>query len=63
MEPSARPSRRWWPRAEQAAVLAVAAGLRLGRIDQNGFDNEYYAAAVRSIVPTFPGSWMSSSRR
>jgi 4-amino-4-deoxy-L-arabinose transferase-like glycosyltransferase len=34
-------------------VLAVAAGLRLGRIDQNGFDNEYYAAAVRSMM----GGW------
>src|SRR5262245_21582156 len=53
MEPSVRPSRRWWPRAAQAAVLAVAAGLRLWRIDQNGFDNEYYAAAVRSMM----GGW------
>ena len=48
MEPSARLSRRWWPRAAQAAVLAVAAGLRLWRIDQNGFDNE--ARAVRFVM-------------
>ena len=25
-------------------------GLRLWRLDQNGFDNEYYAAAVRSMM-------------
>jgi 4-amino-4-deoxy-L-arabinose transferase-like glycosyltransferase len=31
-------------------VLALAAGLRLWRLDQNGFDNEYYAAAVRSMT-------------
>ena len=37
-------------RAAQAGVLAVAAALRLWRIDQNGFDNEYYAAAVRSMM-------------
>jgi 4-amino-4-deoxy-L-arabinose transferase-like glycosyltransferase len=34
----------------QAAVLALAAALRLWRLDQNGFDNEYYAAAVRSMM-------------
>ena len=37
-------------RAAQAAVLVVAAALRLWRLDQNGFDNEYYAAAVRSMM-------------
>lgn len=34
----------------QLAVLALAALLRLWRLDQNGFDNEYYAAAVRSMA-------------
>ena len=34
-------------------VLALAAALRLWRLDQNGFDNEYYAAAVRSMM----GGW------
>lgn len=53
MEPSVGPSRGPWPRAVEAAVLAVAAGLRLWRLDQNGFDNEYYAAAVRSML----GGW------
>jgi 4-amino-4-deoxy-L-arabinose transferase-like glycosyltransferase len=31
-------------------VLVLAAGLRVCRLDQNGFDNEYYAAAVRSMT-------------
>ena len=31
-------------------MLVVAAALRLWRLDQNGFDNEYYAAAVRSMM-------------
>ena len=53
MEPSAGSSRVRWSRGAQAAVLAVAAGLRLWRLDQNGFDNEYYAAAVRSML----GGW------
>jgi len=34
----------------QLAVVALAALLRLWRLDQNGFDNEYYAAAVRSMA-------------
>ena len=34
-------------------VLTLAAALRLWRLDQNGFDNEYYAAAVRSMM----GGW------
>jgi len=37
-------------RALQAAILVLAAGLRLWRLDQNGFGNEYYAAAVRSMA-------------
>jgi 4-amino-4-deoxy-L-arabinose transferase-like glycosyltransferase len=35
------------------AVLLVAAVLRTWRLGQNGFDNEYYAAAVRSMS----GGW------
>jgi 4-amino-4-deoxy-L-arabinose transferase-like glycosyltransferase len=34
-------------------VLVLTALLRLWRLDQNGFDNEYYAAAVRSMM----GGW------
>jgi dolichyl-phosphate-mannose-protein mannosyltransferase len=39
------------PPADRRAL--VAAALRTWRLGQNGFDNEYYAAAVRSIS----GSW------
>jgi 4-amino-4-deoxy-L-arabinose transferase-like glycosyltransferase len=35
------------------AVLLAAAAFRTWRLDQNGWDNEYYAAAVRSMS----GSW------
>src|ERR1043165_1673298 len=31
------------------AILILAATLRLWRLDQNGFGNEYYAAGVRSM--------------
>src|SRR5919109_4626607 len=37
-------------RVLQALVLVLAATLRLWRLDQNGFGNEYYAAAVRSMA-------------
>lgn len=36
--------------AALGAILALAAALRLWRLDQNGHDNEYYAAAVRSMA-------------
>ena len=42
----------------RAAVLLLAAALRLWRLNQNGYDNEYYAAAVRSMASgwhAFPG--------
>ena len=32
-----------------AAVLLIAASLRLWRLDQNGFGTEYYTAGVRSM--------------
>src|ERR1043165_440279 len=31
------------------AILILAAALRLWRLDQNGFGNEYYTAGVRSM--------------
>lgn len=40
-------------RVIRGAILLLAAALRLWRLDQNGYDNEYYAAAVRSMA----GSW------
>src|SRR5512144_152194 len=48
-EAAAGPPARWGTVA-QVAVLALAAVSRLWRLDQNGFDNEYYAAAVRSMM-------------
>ena len=33
-----------------AAILALAAGLRIWRLDQNGYGNPYYGAAVRSML-------------
>lgn len=37
-------------RLAQVGILLLAAALRLWRLDQNGYDNEYYAAAVRSMT-------------
>ena len=34
----------------RAGILVLAAALRVWRLDQNGFGNEYYAAAVRSMM-------------
>lgn len=31
------------------AIFLLAAALRLWRLDQNGFGNEYYTAGVRSM--------------
>jgi hypothetical protein len=44
-----KPSRRLSLRLGLLAVLAGAAALRLWRLDQNGFGNEYYTAGVRSM--------------
>ena len=33
-----------------ALIIALAAGLRLWRLDQNGYGSPYYAAAVRSML-------------
>jgi 4-amino-4-deoxy-L-arabinose transferase-like glycosyltransferase len=40
-------------RLATVAILALAAALRAWRLDQNGYGNEYYSAAVRSMA----GSW------
>jgi 4-amino-4-deoxy-L-arabinose transferase-like glycosyltransferase len=37
-------------RLAQVGILLLAAALRLWRLDQNDYDNEYYAAAVRSMT-------------
>jgi len=40
-------------RALRAGILLLAAALRLYRLDQNGYDNEYYSAAVRSMAESW----------
>ncbi|HWN16654.1 MAG TPA: glycosyl transferase, partial [Candidatus Dormibacteraeota bacterium] len=68
MDPSAPPvtetgssgPRSLWGTVAQLAVLALAAGLRLWRLDQNGFDNEYYAAAVRSMMASWHAFFYNS---
>ena len=45
--PKARPVGEW---AGLAAIVLLAAGLRLWGLDRNGFGNPYYAAAVRSML-------------
>jgi 4-amino-4-deoxy-L-arabinose transferase-like glycosyltransferase len=49
----ARPLARWAPRPELAAVMSLAAVLNLWALSRNGWANDYYAAAVRSMS----GSW------
>jgi 4-amino-4-deoxy-L-arabinose transferase-like glycosyltransferase len=51
----ARPRARTvaWPPPELAALLALAAVLYLWSLDRNGFANEYYSAAVRSMTQSW----------
>ncbi|MGH7644408.1 MAG: glycosyltransferase family 39 protein [Gemmatimonadales bacterium] len=44
----------------RAAVLLLAAALRLWRLEQNGYDNEYYAAAVRSMASSWHAFFYNS---
>src|SRR5438445_10464804 len=48
----AQPPARWVHRA-QGAILCLAVALRLWRLDQNGYGNEYYTAAVRSMTTSW----------
>jgi 4-amino-4-deoxy-L-arabinose transferase-like glycosyltransferase len=41
---------RFWEWLGLFSILALAAGLRLWGLDQNGYGNSYYAAAVRSMM-------------
>lgn len=43
-----------------AAILLTAAALRLWNLDQNGFDNEYYAAAVQSMTQSWHNFFYNS---
>ncbi|MGD9572993.1 MAG: glycosyltransferase family 39 protein [Thermoleophilia bacterium] len=55
---------RWWAREWQrpalAAVLALAALLNLRQLDLNGWGNEYYSAAVRSMTESWSGFLFAS---
>ena len=41
------------PRPELAALLVLAGVLNLWALDQNGWANEYYSAAVRSMASSW----------
>src|SRR5665213_766046 len=41
---------RFWEWLGLFSILVLAAGLRLWGLDQNGYGNSYYAAAVRSMM-------------
>lgn len=44
-----------WHLAALAAVVALSAALNLWRLDHNGWGNEYYSAAVRSMTESWSG--------
>ncbi len=48
-------TRQWREAAAIAAVLLIAAVLRLWRLEDNGFGTAYYAAGVRSMLQ---GAWL-----
>ena len=43
------------PRPELGALLVLAAVLNLWALDANGWANEYYSAAVRSMSQSWKG--------
>src|SRR5262245_65653671 len=54
------PRRRLPLSAGLFAVLTLAAALRLWRLDQNGFGNEYYTAGVRSMSQSWHNFFYNS---
>ena len=44
---------RHWERMTFWSILLLGAGLRVWRLDQNGYGTEYYSAAVRSMMSSW----------
>ena len=53
-------SERFWEWLGLFSVLVLAAGLRLWGLDQNGYGNSYYAAAVRSMMMNWHNFFFAS---
>lgn len=53
----------WWRERDRialAAIVLLGAGLRLWRLDQNGYGLEYYAAGVRSMLTSWHNFFYNS---
>src|ERR1700723_1238044 len=53
-------SQRFWEWLGLFSILVLAAGLRLWGLDQNGYGNAYYAAAVRSMLMNWHNFFFAS---
>ena len=49
-----------WSRVGLVAIVLLTAGLRLWRLDQNGYGTQYYAAGVRSMLTTWHNFFYNS---
>src|SRR6476646_6887701 len=49
-----------WQQAALAAILVLSAFLNLFRLDQQGYTNEFYAAAVRSMLVNWHNFFFNS---
>ena len=58
-----RPAALSFPRPELAVLLVAAGVLYLWALDRNGFANEYYSAAVRSMIRVGTRSCTARSTR
>ena len=53
IQPSAPRRFRLWPQAGLFGALVTAAALNISALDINGYSNEYYAAAVKSMTQSW----------
>src|SRR5438128_12388895 len=49
-----------WERVALGAVLLISAFVNIFQLDQQGYGNLYYAAAVKSMLENFHNSWYVS---